>query len=215
VPRAGLTQEVVIGEAARLIDQRGIDGLSLAVLAEKLGVRGPSLYKHVDGVPALRRGVMLAAKRALGDTMAHAAVGRSGDEALTALCLAYRAWALNHPGQYPLTMRAPVPDDEEDSTVSARLVGIAYRVLAGYGLEGDDAVDATRFFRSALHGYVSLETSGGFALPVDLDRSFQRLVDSVVTAISIWPVRHGAPAAEAPDVPGNEPVGRTSTNPRD
>jgi AcrR family transcriptional regulator len=189
VPRAGLTQDVVIGEAARLIDQRGIDGLSLAVLAEQLGVRGPSLYKHVDGVPALRRGVMLAAKRALGDAMAHAAVGRSGAEAITAFCLAYRAWALDHPGQYPLTMRAAAPDDEEDAAVSAQLVDVAYKVLAGYGLKGDDAVDATRFFRSALHGYVSLETSGGFALPVDLDRSFQRLIDSVVTAISTWPVR--------------------------
>ncbi|MDQ0120995.1 AcrR family transcriptional regulator [Pseudarthrobacter defluvii] len=205
----------MIGEAARLIDQRGIDGLSLAVLAEQLGVRGPSLYKHVDGVDALRRGVMLAAKRALGDAMAHAAVGRSGADAIKAVCLAYRAWALDHPGQYPLSMRAPAPDDEEDAAVSAQLVGIAYRVLAGYGLEGDDAVDATRFFRSALHGYVALETSGGFALPVDLDRSFQRLVGSVVTAISTWPVQHREPAARPSEIPGNAPAGRISNNPRE
>jgi AcrR family transcriptional regulator len=215
VPRAGLTQDVVLGEAARLIDQRGIDGLSLAVLAEKLGVRGPSLYKHVDGVPALRRGVMLAAKRALCDAMAQAAVGRSGDEAITAFSLAYRAWALDHPGQYPLTMQAPAHDDAEDAEVSAQLVGVVYRVLAGYGLQGDDAVDATRFLRSALHGYVSLETSGGFALPVDLGRSFQRLIDSVVTALSTWPGQHPAPAVGPTATPGNAPGGRTSNNPRD
>ena len=37
-------------------------------------------------------------------------------------------------------------------------------VLAAYQLEGDDAIDAIRAFRSILHGFVSLETAGGFAL---------------------------------------------------
>lgn len=186
MPRAGLTRDVVISEAARLIDQRGVEGLSLGVLAEKLGVRVPSLYKHVDGVPALRRGVMLAAKEALGGAMAHAAVGRSGDAAITAISLAYRKWALDHPGQYPMTVQAPVPNDEDDAAVSSKLVEVGYRVLEGYGFQGDDAVDATRFFRSALHGYVALETSGGFTLPVELERSYLRLVDNVVTAINTW-----------------------------
>jgi hypothetical protein len=47
-------------------------------------------------------------------------------------------------------------------------------------------VDATRFFRSALHGFVALETGGGFEMPVDLERSFARLVQSVVTALATW-----------------------------
>jgi AcrR family transcriptional regulator len=186
MPRAGLTRDIVISEAAGLIDRHGAEGLSLAELADKLGVRPPSLYKHVDGVPALRRGVMLAAKDALGSAMAHAAVGQSGDGAITAISLAYRRWALDHPGQYPLTVRAPASNDDEDAAVSARLVDVGYRILAGYGLQGDDAVDAARFLRSALHGYVSLETGGGFALPVDLERSYLRLIDSVATALHSW-----------------------------
>jgi hypothetical protein len=47
-------------------------------------------------------------------------------------------------------------------------------------------VDATRFLRSALHGFVALETGGGSELPVDLERSYLRLVESVVTALSTW-----------------------------
>jgi len=55
-------------------------------------------------------------------------------------------------------------------------VGIVRAVLAGYGLEGDDALHATRGLRSLLHGFVSLETGGGFGLPLDLDESFRRLL---------------------------------------
>jgi AcrR family transcriptional regulator len=186
MPRAGLTSDVVISEAARLIDERGVEGLSLAVLAGRLGVKVPSLYKHVDGMPALRRAVMLAGKKSFADALADAAVGTSGAEAIAAIALAYRTWALEHPGVYPLTMHAPILVDEQDKATSTTLVDVVYRVLAAYGLEGDDAVDAVRFLRASLHGFVALETSGGFALPVDLERSYLRLVDSVVTALSTW-----------------------------
>ncbi|MCU1438057.1 MAG: TetR family transcriptional regulator [Naasia sp.] len=184
--RAGLAADVVVREAARVIDERGVNGLSLAVLADNLGVRIPSLYKHVDGMPALRRGVMLAAKKDLAEELASAAVGRSRDEAIGAIAHAYRQWALEHPGQYPMTMHAPAPGDDDDTAVSSALLEVIFRVLAGYGLEGDDAIDATRFLRASLHGFVALETGGGFAMPVDLDRSYQRLVTSIVTALNTW-----------------------------
>ena len=186
VARAGLTTESVTSEAARLIDERGLDGLSLAAVAEKLGVRVPSLYKHVDGLPALRRGVTVTAKKSLSVVLGAAALGRSRDDALTAIAIAYRTWALAHPGQYPMAMQAPHPDEAEDIAVSTALVDMVFRVLAGYGLRGDDAVDATRFLRASLHGFVSLETGGGFALPIDLERSYQRLTASVITALNTW-----------------------------
>ena len=58
--------------------------------------------------------------------------------------------------------------------------------LAAYELEGDDAVDAIRAFRSTLHGFVSLEAQGGFALPTSIDRSFDRLVHGFAVALSRW-----------------------------
>lgn len=65
---------------------------------------------------------------------------------------------------------------------------VAFDVLAGFGLRGDDAIDATRALRSALHGFATLEASGGFGLPADLDRSFDRLVRGLVRAFSVWAV---------------------------
>lgn len=102
------------------------------------------------------------------------------------MSIAYRRWALEHPGQYPFTTHAPTLGDEEDQEVSSAIAEVVFNVLAGYELHGGDAVDATRFLRSALHGFVALETTGAFELPIDLERSFARLVDSVVSALSTW-----------------------------
>jgi AcrR family transcriptional regulator len=184
--RAKLSTDVVIGQAAQLIDEPGSDGLTLASLAESLGVRIPSLYKHVDGMPAIQRGIRIAGKASLGGVLAQAAIGKSRDDAITSMAFAYRAWALEHPGTYPMIMGAPVPGDEQDLTASASLVKVIYEVLAGYDIRGDDAVDATRFIRASLHGFVALETSGAFEIPVNLERSFQRLVESVITALATW-----------------------------
>jgi hypothetical protein len=68
-----------------------------------------------------------------------------------------------------------------------RGVGTLFAVLRGYGLDGDDAVDATRALRSALHGFVSLEQAGGFGLPVDVDRSYDQLGVGVGPRALVWP----------------------------
>jgi len=60
-------------------------------------------------------------------------------------------------------------------------------VLAGYELRDDAAVDATRALRAALHGFVTLEATGGFGLPVDIDRSFERVVGALTRALDDWP----------------------------
>ncbi|MDQ0736496.1 TetR/AcrR family transcriptional regulator [Arthrobacter agilis] len=186
MPRAGLSTAAVVERAARLIDDQGPGALSLAALAESLGVRAPSLYKHVDGMPGLERALMIRAKEDLALALGQAAVGRSRDDAIAGVSAAYRTWALEHPGQYPLTIRAPAPGDAADEAASSAVVDIVFSVLAGYDLHESDAVDATRFLRSALHGFVALETGGAFALPVDTERSFTRLVGSVTTALSEW-----------------------------
>jgi len=186
MPRAGLTAAAVVERAAQMLDNRSSDRLNLADLAESFGVRVPSLYKHIDGMPGLQRGIMIRAKSSLARTLGEAAIGRSRDDAITSMSFAYRRWALEHPGQYPLTTHAPIPGDADDLKASESIVDVVFNVLSGYDLRDDDAVDATRFLRSALHGFVALETGGGFGLPVDLERSYLRLVESVVTALASW-----------------------------
>ena len=182
--RAGLSEDRVVVEAERIADEVGLSRLTLAALAESLGVRQPSLYKHIDGMDALQRSIAVRAKTELGEVLGRAAVGKAGDDAIRALSTAYRRWALEHPGRYSATVRAPQPGDTDDEAASAAVVGVVFDVLAGYDLHGIDAIDATRALRSMLHGFIALESSGGFGLPVDVDRSFERLVDGLVVALT-------------------------------
>lgn len=80
----------------------------------------------------------------------------------------------------------PAPGDSEDESVSMAAIGVIADVLTAYRLEGDDAIDAIRAFRSTLHGFVSYETAGAFAMSADIDRSFERLVDGFVIALTRW-----------------------------
>jgi hypothetical protein len=116
--------------------------------------------------------------------MRDAAVGRARDDALVAMAHAYRAYATGHPGRYAATQRAPAEEDPELVAAAAAAVEIVLAVLRGYGLEGDDAIHAARAVRSALHGFVALETGGGFGLPVALDTSYDRIVAALARGLA-------------------------------
>jgi AcrR family transcriptional regulator len=186
MPRVGLTTDVVIERGAQLLEKHPGSDLTLAMLAASLDVRTPSLYKHVDGLTGLRRGIMLRAKRMLAAELAQATIGLARGDAVRSLATAYRRWAREHPAQYPLTTLAPEPDDEADQAASAPALSVMYTVLAGFDLVGEDAIDATRFLRAVIHGFVSLETGGAFKLPSDLERSYSKAIDAAVTALETW-----------------------------
>jgi hypothetical protein len=99
---------------------------------------------------------------------------------------AYRDYALAHPGRYSLTQRVPDVGDPEHVAAGDQAVQAVFAALRGYGLEGDEAIHATRAARSALHGFVSLEIDGGFGMPLDVGRSFERLVSALHVSLAGW-----------------------------
>jgi AcrR family transcriptional regulator len=184
MPRAGLTEGLVVAEAERMADEVGLEHVTMAALAQRLGVRQPSLYKHVASLPALRRAIAVRTTTALTDELAHAAVGRSGKPALLAMAWAFREWVKAHPGRYQAGQRAPDPGDTAYEAAAAGVLELFGSVLSAFDLGGDDTIDAIRSLRAAMHGFVSLELLGGFAIPLDIDRSYERLVTAVIDSFS-------------------------------
>jgi AcrR family transcriptional regulator len=186
MPRAGLTPERVVAEAAAVADEVGLQQLTLAAVAQRFGVALPSLYKHVDGLDGLQRDLAVLGMKQLAAALSRAAVGRSGKDALTAVARAYRRFAKERPGLYDATMRAPSPADAEHTAVSQDALDVAIAVMRGYGIEGHDAVHAIRFYRSALHGFVAQEASGAFGMAESVQRSFDLMIEAVDLALSGW-----------------------------
>jgi len=175
--RAGLSADALVDAAAALADREGLEAVTLARLAADAGVRAPSLYAHVAGLDDLRRRLAIRGARELTVALREAATGRAGRDALRAVAAAQRDYARRHPGRYLAAQRAPARDDAEALAVAGEAVDVLTAALAGYGLEGDDAIHGARALRSALHGFAVLETGGGFGIKLDLDESFDRLVD--------------------------------------
>ena len=186
MPRAGLSTGSVVDVAIDLVDEQGWAALTLAAVASRTGVAAPSLYKHVRNLEALQQKVSARATAELAQTLTRSVAGRSGEEALRCLADAYREYALAHPGRYPSTQRVPDPQDPEHVAAGEQTVQAVFAALRGYGLDGEEAIHATRAARSALHGFVSLEIDGGFALPQDVSHSFERLVSMLHVSLAGW-----------------------------
>jgi AcrR family transcriptional regulator len=189
VARRGLDRARVVDAAAALADADGLDAVTLARVANALGVRPPSLYNHIAGRDALLREVALRGVRELTDALRSAAVGRAGPDAVAAVARAQRAYARAHPGQYAASVRAPAPADADHRDAAAQATAVVDGALRAWRLEGDDLVHAVRAVRSAVHGFVALEAGGGFGLPVAREASFERLVAMLVDGLGEPPAQ--------------------------
>ena len=182
--RRRLSRQVVIREAAALADELGAaSAVSLTALAQALEVRPPSLYNHIDGLEDLQYGLALHGLRQLLVELRQASQGLVGREALMAIAGAYRQFAHEHPGLYPLIIRAPEPDQSELVALSQELLQMLLLLMASQGLQGDDALHAIRGLRAVLHGFASLEAAGGFKMALDREESFQRLVSGFLAQL--------------------------------
>jgi len=180
VPRAGLDRAAVVAGAAELADEVGLANVTMGLLAERLGVRAPSLYKHVASQADLHRRIAALALTEMGDALRDALQGRSGRDALTAAARTIREFVVEHPGRYAATVRldAEGPDDPLVAA-GARVLDSLAAVLAGYDVDPGDTVHALRMLRSLTHGFAVLEAAGGFQMATDVDESFAWLVDFV------------------------------------
>jgi AcrR family transcriptional regulator len=190
-------------------DELGFDGLTLAAVAKQFGVTVPSLYKHVNGLDALKRDIAVLAVRELTTAISGAAVGRAGRDALHAIADASREYAKAHPGRYAASVRGPMPGDPELIAANEAALTVYLAALADYGIVGDasrfgqmlnqtarldersvsDAIDAIRSLRAVIHGFVTLEAAGGFGLQRSLDETYTRLIDSLDVAFTAWSER--------------------------
>ena len=134
----------------RSADERGADALTMRRIAERLGIRAPSLHKHPPDKATLEAAVIATGLEDLAaalDTAADAA-----PEPLSALAGAYREFALAHPHLYLLMTTRPLPRDRLPAGVEDHAAGPVLRAT------GDRA--RARAFRAFGHGMVTLELAG-------------------------------------------------------
>lgn len=152
-------REEILDAAERLLERDGRGALTMRALAEDLGIRAPSLYKHLAGKDELEAGLQARALRSMGEALAGADPGVAG------LAAAYRAWAHAHPRLYELATRVPLRRDLLPEGLEA---AAARPVVEAAGGDADRA----RALWATAHGLVDLELAGRFPADADLDAAW-------------------------------------------
>jgi len=180
MPRPGLTRASVTEAGAALVDEIGFDQLSMGLLATRLGVKTPSLYKHVAHQADLAHAIAVLAMTELADCIRDAIQGRAGSDALVAGASAMRTYVHEHPGRYAAgnAARLSGPDDPL-LPASVRVMDSWAAMLHGYHLHPDQELHALRMLRSMLHGFGTIELAGGFQVDASVDDSFTWIIDFV------------------------------------
>lgn len=180
-----MSPEVVVDAALSVIDEQGLDALTLAAVAARTGVAAPSLYKHVASLAELRTLVGARVLEEMTERFGAAVMGYSGDAAVAILMREYRAYVVEHPARYAV-VPLDVLDEPALAAAGTKLLNVFLAALRGYDLVDSEAIHATRCVRAAAHGFASLEAGGGFELPEDLDESYDRLVQMLLASLPRW-----------------------------
>jgi AcrR family transcriptional regulator len=173
-----LGRDDVVRAAADLADREGWTALSLAGVARELGRHATSMYAHLQGIDDLRQAIALLAAGELADTVWSATIGKIGAEALGAIAVEYRSYALAHPGR----TAALSSIDRSDPAAAAPLARLHEPLAAtfrSFGLDEDQAATAHQVFGATINGLVG---TGGTA---QLDEAVALFV--VAMSTGRWP----------------------------
>lgn len=183
--RRGLDSQKILNAAAELAEEKGLENVSLLQVAEKLGVKSPSLYNHLSGLQELSSGIAKIALDRLEAAVRSAAVGRSKESALTAIAFAYRKFAKENPELYKAILRFPDCRNQSVQEAGHSVVRILYQVMEPYHFSREETLHFTRGFRSVLHGFVSLEAAGFFqSSEADVDKSYELLILRLIATLN-------------------------------
>lgn len=182
--KAGLDKQTIIETAAYIADKKGMINVTLKVLAEELGIKPPSLYKHFSGgLDELHRELMLHGWRSLETHITRVAIGKAKDDAVTAICWAYRNFVAKHRGLFEAMQWYNMYQSEEHLEATRGTVSVLFQVLEAYGLTEEQKVHAVRMLRGFLQGFSAIESHGGYGNPIPLDDTFDFALKTMLNGI--------------------------------
>jgi len=162
MPTPERTSHAEIVAAGRdVLEEAGLAGLTMQSVAQRVGVRAPSLYKRVRDRDAL---VAAVAAATVDDLSARL---EASDRSLEGLVRAYRALARERPEGFRLMFAAAAPQELLDRA------GMTIVESAGAIAGEEHALDAARLVTAWATGFIHMELAGAFRLGGDVDGAFE------------------------------------------
>ena len=163
-PRAQISLSKILDAAIDICNKEGYEQLALSSISERLGIKTPSLYNHIQGLPDLKQKLAYYGLQILYDSIIHSVIGCVGDESIVSASKAYLAFVNRHPGLYNAISKVPDPYELQFDELSNQLVQVFIKLFGVYDLSDEDSIHAVRGLRSMLHGFSSIQMDYGFRL---------------------------------------------------
>lgn len=150
----------IVAAGRDILEESGPTSLTMQSVAQRVGVRAPSLYKRVRDRDALLEAVAAATVDDLTGRL------EASDRSLEGLARAYRALAHERPEGFRLMFAAAAPQELLDRA------GLTI-VDSAAGITGEEhALDAARLVTAWATGFIHMELAGAFRLGGDVDGAF-------------------------------------------
>jgi AcrR family transcriptional regulator len=164
--------QAIITCAEQLLEQHGVEALTLASVAAILGVKTPSLYRYIANRDALLRALNEQTVQQLFGAIQHVLqVEAPIPSQLQELCMAYRSFAHQHPQAYLLAFASNNPAQRPDPAWLVQLV-LPLQTLIAELTGAHQALNALRGLFALIHGFVMLELYGQLQRGGDLEQAY-------------------------------------------
>jgi len=151
----------IITAGRELVETGGAARLTMQAVADRVGVRPPSLYKRVRDRDAL---LVLVAQATVDDLAQRLA---ASDGTLAGIAHVYRGFAHERPEGFRLMFTVDGAAESLDR-VSAPILRVAEDLVGEAA-----ALEAARLVTAWATGFIDMELAGAFRLGGDIDRAFE------------------------------------------
>ncbi|HEV7846248.1 MAG TPA: TetR/AcrR family transcriptional regulator [Thermoleophilaceae bacterium] len=159
-------RDEIVAAALELLGNEGAEALSMRRIAERVGIRAASIYKHFPNKDALEAAMISVAFER------QAKVFEDADGGLAGIAAAYRGFALENPHLYRLMTERALNRELLAPGAEARA---AAPLIEAAGGDADLARAAWAF----AHGMTILELNQRFPADADLDAAWSRGVEAL------------------------------------
>lgn len=170
----------VVEAASEIADEKGLNNVSLKAVAEKLGIRTPSLYNHIDSLDNLLREVAHTGMLAMNKQMTQAAIGNTGDVAIKKVGIEYLNYMIEHPGIYETIQWATWHGTEETGKIFNAYTELLTTLLTSCNLQESHIDKALNIMTGILHGYTTLQLRYAFSEPEKVREQLVEAIDTVL-----------------------------------
>jgi len=180
MPRAALNQEKIIQACIELSKEQGLDKVSFPRLAEHFSIKAPSLYNHFKNMGEVRLATAIWLQKELNQELTRSMIGKTPIEALRAYALTYKAFAEKYSEVYDLLNIIHKSDSPELQEISIENIRLIRLTLENFKLSDEEIYHRSRFFRSSLHGYITLSRLGYFQKSYTPESTFDYIVEQLL-----------------------------------